>query len=334
MEDFLVEKGMVIEMNGALANDIPCGKRNIAMVFQNYALYPHMTVERNITYGLRAHKMDKSEIQQRLKEVLTMLDLEDYAGRKPKELSGGQRQRVALARAVVKRAPYFLLDEPLSNLDAQLRLHARKELVKIHEKYQQTFIYVTHDQIEAMTVGQRIALMKDGKLQMLDTPTAIYNRPANVFTAKFIGSPSMNILEGKYHAGKVFIRNQYFTVHEDWAQLLENCGTESIYFGIRPEHVTFSREPLQDSLCAVVKYKEDYGNQCGVYLDVDGEEIIAMCQENIPVCGSKVYIRPNYHKIHFFLRETGESIGYPTSIPMISSLNIDSMEKMMQKKVV
>ena len=157
-------------MDGRLVNDVPCGERNVSMVFQNYALFPHMTVQSNIVYGLKAHKMDPAEIKTRLSEVLDMLDLKGLEERRPKDLSGGQRQRVALARAVVKRSDYFLLDEPLSNLDAQLRLRARKELVKIHEMYHQTLIYVTHDQIEAMTVGQRIALMHEGKMQMLDTP--------------------------------------------------------------------------------------------------------------------------------------------------------------------
>ena len=197
-----------ISMNGAVMNEVPSGKRSVSMVFQNYALFPHMTVENNITYGLKVHKMDPKEIDTRLEEVLEMLDLKGLEKRKPKDLSGGQRQRVALARAVVKRSDYFLLDEPLSNLDAQLRLRARKELVKIHELYHQTFVYVTHDQIEAMTVGHRIALMNQGKLQMLDTPSNVYNRPANVFTAKFIGSPSMNITESTYMDGQLKIDGQ------------------------------------------------------------------------------------------------------------------------------
>ena len=160
-------------MDGRLVNDVPCGERNVSMVFQNYALFPHMTVQSNIVYGLKAHKMDPAEIKTRLSEVLDMLDLKGLEERRPKDLSGGQRQRVALARAVVKRSDYFLLDEPLSNLDAQLRLRARKELVKIHEMYHQTLIYVTHDQIEAMTVGQRIALMHEGKCRCW-TPLPMY----------------------------------------------------------------------------------------------------------------------------------------------------------------
>lgn len=157
-------------MDGKIVNHIPSGKRNVAMVFQNYALYPHMTVKQNITYALRMKKVPKKEIESRLEDVLMMLQLKGLEDRFPKDLSGGQRQRVALARAIVKQADYFLLDEPLSNLDAQLRVSARKELVKIHEKYKQTIVYVTHDQIEAMTVGNRIALLNEGVLQMLDTP--------------------------------------------------------------------------------------------------------------------------------------------------------------------
>lgn len=182
-------------MGEKCVNEVDCGERNVSMVFQNYALFPHMTVKENILYGLKVHKVPKVEMKERLSQVLEMLDLKGLEERKPKELSGGQRQRVALARAVVKRADYFLLDEPLSNLDAQLRLRAREELVKIHEVYGQTMVYVTHDQMEAMTVGDRIALLNKGKIQMLDTPSNVYHKPANVFTAKFIGSPSMNIVE-------------------------------------------------------------------------------------------------------------------------------------------
>ena len=160
-----VSSGELI-MEGKCVNDIPAGKRNVSMVFQNYALYPHMTVRDNICYALAVHKVDKKEIQERLEMVLHIFGLESYVDRKPKELSGGQRQRVALARALVKRSRYLLLDEPLSNLDAQLRLQARKELVKVHQYYHQTFVYVTHDQVEAMTLGNRIALMREGNLQM------------------------------------------------------------------------------------------------------------------------------------------------------------------------
>lgn len=298
-------------MNGIRSNDVPCGERGVAMVFQNYALYPHMTVRQNITYGLSVHKMDKVEVENRLNEVLDMLDLADYADRKPKELSGGQRQRVALARAVVKRSPYFLLDEPLSNLDAQLRLHARKELVRIHETYHQTLVYVTHDQVEAMTVGQRIALLKDGDLQMVDTPTNIYNHPANVFTAKFIGSPSMNILPALYESGSLRIADQMIPLPDAWCRQIAAAETESLYFGMRPEHILLSSVPAADSLKAVVKYVEDYGNRYGVYLDVSGTEIIALLEEEVPSFGTTVFIHPNFDKVHFFRKDNECSIGYP-----------------------
>lgn len=188
-------------LNGELANDVESGERSIAMVFQNYALYPHMTVKDNVEYGLKMNKVPQKERNQKVSEVLEILGLEDLENRTPKELSGGQRQRVALSRAIVKDSNFFLLDEPLSNLDAQLRGHARKELVRLHEIYKQTFVYVTHDQVEAMTIGHRIALLNEGKIQMIDTPKHVYHRPSNIFVAKFIGSPSMNIVLTKYEDG-------------------------------------------------------------------------------------------------------------------------------------
>lgn len=325
-------------MNGKRSNDIPCGDRGVAMVFQNYALYPHMTVRQNITYGLSVHKMDKAEIESRLEEVLTMLDLTDYADRKPKELSGGQRQRVALARAVVKRSPYFLLDEPLSNLDAQLRLHARKELVRIHETYHQTLVYVTHDQIEAMTVGQRIALLKDGDLQMVDTPSNIYNHPANVFTAKFIGSPSMNILPAKYTTGSLLAGCQSIELPEMWCRQIETSSTNDLFFGIRPEHVTFTSVSEPNTLKATVKYIEDYGNRYGIYLDIDGIEIIALREDEIPSCGSTVFVKPNFEKVHFFHMDDECTIGYPRELAKTKPLDVDSIpniaEENTDKKVV
>lgn len=319
-------------MSGKLVNDVPCGDRDVAMVFQNYALYPHMTVEENVTYGLKAHKMDKTEIQIRLQEALEMLDLAEYAKRTPKQLSGGQRQRVALARAVVKRSPYFLLDEPLSNLDAQLRLHARKELVKIHEKYHQTLVYVTHDQIEAMTVGQRIALLKDGYLQMVDTPSMIYNRPANIFTAKFIGSPSMNIVDAKYDAGNLCVGQQKVRLPEMWCRQILGVDTDNLCLGIRPEHLTFSYKQKENMLRATVKYEEDYGNRFGIYLDVEGTELIALCEDEVPQCGQTVYLKLNPEKIHLFKKADSSSIGYPKEIPMAKSIRVDALNVKKKEK--
>ena len=301
-------------MDGRLVNDVPCGERNVSMVFQNYALFPHMTVQNNIIYGLKAHKMDPAEIKTRLSEVLDMLDLKGLEERRPKDLSGGQRQRVALARAVVKRSDYFLLDEPLSNLDAQLRLRARKELVKIHEMYHQTLIYVTHDQIEAMTVGQRIALMHEGKMQMLDTPSNVYNRPANVFTAKFIGSPSMNIVEASYTKGTLVIGRQVIWLPDMWSGLASRNESGRLFLGIRPEHMVLLRRHQDNTLEGTVKYVEDYGNRYGVYVQVDNMEFIAVSEGDIPAPGENVYIQPDFVRIHLFDRTTQVSLGYPEQL--------------------
>lgn len=308
--------GGELYMDGRLVNDVPCGERDVSMVFQNYALFPHMTVKNNIIYGLKAHKMDANEVSRRLTEVLEMLELRGLENRKPKDLSGGQRQRVALARAVVKRSGYFLLDEPLSNLDAQLRLRARKELVNIHEKYHQTMVYVTHDQVEAMTVGQRIALMYRGKMEMLDTPANVYNHPASVFCARFIGSPSMNIMEAAYSAGRLRIGEQTMTMPEIWCRILDAHPNGRVYLGVRPEHLEIQRSRGKNSIEAAVRYVEDYGNHCGVYVAVEGGsgELIAIRDSDIPMPGERVYITVKAEKIHLFDRESEKSLGYPREI--------------------
>lgn len=303
-----------IYIDGKCVNEVKSGDRNIAMVFQNYALFPHMTVKENIIYGLKAHKVTKDDIDKRLNAAVKMLKLEGLEERKPKDLSGGQRQRVALARAVVKRGDFFLLDEPLSNLDAQLRGHARKELVKIHETYKQTFIYVTHDQVEAMTIGDRIALMNKGDLQMLDTPQNVYNKPSNIFTAKFIGSPSMNIFDVDYKNGFINLDNQTIDIPNSWIKLIESNQISHLSFGVRPEHVELSRIQAVNSFKGVVKYIEDYGNKIGVYFEIEGKEVIALVDDDAFKNGDEIYYKPNFKKIHLFNRETTTSIGYPEEI--------------------
>ena len=223
-------------MDGEQVNDLPPGERNIAMVFQSYALFPHMTVWENITFGLQLQKLPKDEIAKRAKEAMEILHLEGYENKKTHELSGGQKQRVALCRALVKQSPYFLLDEPLSNLDAKLRQKARTELVKLHEMFKPTMVYVTHDQIEAMTVAHRIAVMNQGRIQQIDTPYNIYHHPANTFVAGFIGSPAMNILEAQ-------VLNNCRVIGQSAVKLPQSlreqiADREKVYFGLRPEACT------------------------------------------------------------------------------------------------
>ncbi|MEN6414129.1 MAG: ABC transporter ATP-binding protein [Veillonellales bacterium] len=298
-------------MNGQRVNDVASGERNVSMVFQNYALFPHMTVTDNITYGLKIQKLPREQIRQRLQSALDMLELNGLEDRKPRDLSGGQRQRVALARAIVKRSDVLLLDEPLSNLDAQLRGHARKELVKIHQAYQQTFVYVTHDQVEAMTVGQRIALMHEGRLQMIDTPHNVYNRPANVFTAKFIGSPPTNIFAACYADRSIRLGKQTIKLPDFWNAHIGKNGCREFYLGIRPEHIRLERDKIENSFAGTVKYVEEYGNRCGVYFAMEGREAIAICDETGLEPGEPVWFKPDVSKIHVFDRQTQENIGYP-----------------------
>lgn len=306
--------GGSLYLNGELANDIDSGDRDIAMVFQNYALYPHMTIAENVGYGLRIHKEKKEVIRERVQEAARILNLTGLESRYPKELSGGQRQRVALARAIVKRSGFFLLDEPLSNLDAQLRGQARKELVKIHEMYGQTFVYVTHDQTEAMTVGQRIALLNGGDLQMLDTPHNVYHRPANIFVARFIGSPSMNILNVDMDGRELVMGGQRVELPEMWLNKLHEKEGRRLRLGIRPENVVFSREKGPYGIQADVKYVENYGNRVSFYTEIGGEELISIMPEDRFSKGERVCWNLLPEKLHFFDRETERNIGYPEEL--------------------
>lgn len=256
-------------MNERVVNDVAPGDRDVSMVFQNYALYPHMTVKENITYGLKANKVEKTEIDRRLKNVLEMLSLNEYKDRKPNQLSGGQRQRVALARSVAKNSSYLLLDEPLSNLDAQLRLQARRELVRLHDNFNMTFVYVTHDQVEAMTVAQKIVLMSDGKIQMVGSPDEIYNNPSNVFTAKFIGSPAMNIFLVSYDEHDlIFDQERRFTPENIIINTIRDNSNDKYYLGIRPENIQLVAEDYPNSLKVKVKYLENLGSITAYYFDL------------------------------------------------------------------
>ena len=321
--------GGELRMGDRRVNEVPSGKRDIAMVFQNYALYPHMTVRENITYTLRVHKLDRAELETRLHSVLEILGLEPYVQRKPRELSGGQRQRVALARALVKQSRYLLLDEPLSNLDAQLRVQARKELVKIHDLYQQTFVYVTHDQVEAMTVGQRVALMNQGVLQMVDTPYRVYNRPANIVTAKFIGSPSTNILDADWADGVLHVQGQQIRLPDCWSWLAERSGEHELCLGIRPEHIRLQAGRAENGLTGTLRYVEDYGNKRGIYVDVGGTEVVCMCNRVPCAPGETVSFQLDSDHLHLFSRTTTNSLGYPDEVTESDDAQWDSREELL-----
>lgn len=256
-------------MNERVVNDVAPGDRDVSMVFQNYALYPHMTVEENITYGLKANKVEKREIDYRLKNVLDMLALNEYKDRKPNQLSGGQRQRVALARSLAKKSSYLLLDEPLSNLDAQLRLQARRELVRLHNNFNMTFVYVTHDQVEAMTVAQKIVLMSEGKIQMVGSPDEIYNNPANIFTAKFIGSPPMNIFLVSYKENHLIFDNERrFAPESSILHAISKNLSDKYYLGIRPENIRLVDENTANSIKVKVRYLENLGSVTSYHFDL------------------------------------------------------------------
>ncbi len=268
-----------IRINGERVNDVPTQHRDLAMVFQSYALYPHMTIAENIGYPLRVRKLDKAERVERTNRVAAMLEIESLLDRKPRQLSGGERQRVALARAIVREPRAYLMDEPLSNLDARLRVQMRGELKRLQHQLGTTTIYVTHDQAEAMTLASRVAVMKKGRLQQFDTPMNIYNRPANRFVAEFVGSPSMNFIDGK------------------------------LTMGIRPEHIQVLLEPNEGAIPARVYVTELMGNETFVFLSVGTNRLIARASADFRADQeSEVWISITKDKLLFFDPVSGERV--------------------------
>ena len=303
-------------------NDVEPKDRNIAMVFQNYALYPHMSVFQNMAFGLKLKKLPSNEIETRVNNAAEILGIYELLTRKPKALSGGQRQRVALGRAIVREPNVFLLDEPLSNLDAKLRVQMRTEITKLHKKLATTFIYVTHDQTEAMTMGDRIVVMKDGFIQQVDTPATLYEEPCNVFVATFLGSPQMNIFEAtllkeKDHLVISFNDNKVdFSINK--SKQLANISkiNENVLFGIRSENVSIQKEkPAKNAIKAVVDVVEHLGSETIVYAKVDGLEnnIISKIPTDHSIqAGQEIYLSFDMDKSHLFDKDTNQSImGVP-----------------------
>ena len=318
-----------------LVNDMEPKDRDIAMVFQSYALYPHMTVYENMAFGLRNRHLPEEVIKQKVYEAAKMLDIEDYLERKPKAMSGGQRQRVALGRALVRDPKVFLLDEPLSNLDAKLRATMRTEITKLHKKLATTFIYVTHDQVEAMTMGTRIVVMKLGYVQQIDTPMNLYNEPYNKFVAGFIGTPQMNFFNVKLvrsgdQVTVKFVDGQKVVIPYEKVSRIHKSyldGKKDVIFGIRPEHLVM--KSTKTGLTAVVNAVEHLGNECIVYgqlgsktqdftMKDEGKNVIVKVIEGTKVeVGDVINIAPMEDKVHFFDAET--EITLMEKIPSFSS---------------
>lgn len=306
-----------------LVNDIPPKNRDIAMVFQNYALYPHMNVYKNMAFSLKFRKYNKQEIDKRVRDAAKILDIEHLLDRKPKQLSGGQRQRVALGRAIVREPKVFLMDEPLSNLDAKLRTQMRTEISKLHQRLQTTFIYVTHDQTEAMTMGTKIVVMKDGLIQQVASPEDVYNNPANLFVAGFIGSPAMNFIEGQLLSQDESItfstERLKLKLSDLQAKKMKKQGymNQKVVLGIRPEN--FVNEPdflssnPENCFEAKIEVVENMGSEYYLYFNnLTGKELTAKIntkgQRIFP--GTAVTLGIDLEKCHFFDYNTQEKIAF------------------------
>ncbi|WP_303132528.1 ABC transporter ATP-binding protein [uncultured Olsenella sp.] len=312
-------------IDGRRVNDVAPKDRDIAMVFQSYALYPNMTVYENMAFTLRLKKVDPAEIDRKVRDAAETLGITPYLDRKPKALSGGQRQRVAIGRAIVRDPKVFLMDEPLSNLDAKLRNQMRAELIKLRHKVSGTFIYVTHDQTEAMTLGDRIVIMKDGYVQQIGTPQEVFNHPANLFVAGFIGMPQMNFFD----AHLVHVGNEYHleTSDHDIALAPQTCnrlseswvdGTSEVVAGVRPEQISLAREDDPDAISGTVEVSELMGSTVHVHVTVEGSELVLV----IPTVdfereggsfadGERISFKFDQNAIHLFDKQSGNNLVRP-----------------------
>lgn len=288
-------------------------ERNVSMVFQDYALYPHMTVFKNIAFPLIARGVDKHEVERRVKATAEFLDISQLLERKPGQLSGGQKQRVALGRAIVREPDVFLMDEPLANLDAKLRVYMRAELKKLQQKLGVTTVYVTHDQLEAMTMGDRIAVLKDGALQQIGTPKEVYNRPVNMFVAGFIGSPPMNLLEGTLveRNGNVVTDFGPFTYElANGKEVMKKAQTTKVVLGIRPEHIRITRNGEKNAFRAEVEVVELVGKELEVYLKAGERQVVVIASPTLdPKVGGEVWLLPDEERVQVFDGETEKRIA-------------------------
>ncbi|MBR2991051.1 MAG: sn-glycerol-3-phosphate ABC transporter ATP-binding protein UgpC [Solobacterium sp.] len=301
-------------LDGVRINDVSPQNRDIAMVFQNYALYPHMTVYQNIAYSLRIKKVPKDEIDRRVKEVASSLGLTDLLDRKPGQLSGGQKQRVAMGRAIIRHPKAFLMDEPLSNLDAKLRGQMRVEIADLYQRLNTTFIYVTHDQTEAMTLGTKIVVMRDGEIQQTDNPTNLFNYPANKFVAGFIGTPTMNFFDAEVveENGQVWLKTKDGKIRateEKAAKLREgNWIGKAVTGGIRPEHTVFCSEE-EAAFKGEVSVFELLGSNAIIYVQCGDERIVLNTDDTVhQEHGKSVYMKVKESRLHIFDPETERTI--------------------------
>ena len=303
-------------IDGKLMNDVAPKDRDIAMVFQNYALYPHMTVYENMAFSLKLRKVPKAEIDKKVREAAEILDITQYLGRRPKALSGGQRQRVAIGRAIVRDPAVFLMDEPLSNLDAKLRNQMRAEIIKLRKRINTTFIYVTHDQTEAMTLGDRIVIMRDGYIQQIGTPQEVFDNPRNLFVAGFIGTPQMNFFDAKLvrEGEKFFVEIGGAKIEldkEKEARLLANdVQTQEVTLGVRPEHTILA----DDGIAATVDVSEMMGSSVHLHVNAEGKDIIIIVPtidvKGHYAMGDTVHFTFNGNVAHVFSKETEKNLEW------------------------